>query len=317
MHLVILVPCHDEASTVGAVLDTLPKSLPGISAITRVVVDDGSSDDTASVALNAGADLVISMPRQGGVASAFVVGLERAVALGADIIVNLDGDGQHPGDRVGDLIAPIIRGEAQMMVGIRDRASIQQFHPVKRALERLGSRIARRLSGTDISDGPSGFRAMTREVAMRLHVFNRYSYTLETLIQAGRSGIAIGSIEYHSPIAERPSRVVRSVWGYVARQSLTMVRVSMAYRPFRFFALPGLLALGGSGILGARHLILYAITGQAGRVQSLLLAAVLAGVGVALIVVGLLADLVAVNRRLLEDIDWRLKRLEYDGQEKA
>lgn len=311
-HLAVLIPCHNEAATVGRVIESLPHTVPGVERITRLVIDDGSTDDTSAVALSAGADEVVRIPRQSGVAMAFVVGVEKAVALGADLIVNLDGDGQHPGERMGDLVAPIVAGEMQMMVGVRDSASMSGFHPVKRLLERLGGRIARALSGTGISDGPSGFRAMSRDVAMRLHVFNRYSYTLETLIQAGRLGIAIGSIEYHSPLAERPSRVVRSIWSYVARQALTMMRVSMAYRPFRFFAIPGLVALLVGTGLGVRYLVLYWITGQAGRFQSLLLAAVLLGVGAALIVVGMVADLIAVNRRLLEDIDWRLKRIEYD-----
>lgn len=313
-HLVILIPCHNEAATVGNVIASLPHAIPGVERITRIVVDDGSTDGTISVAQSAGADDVVRIPRQSGVAMAFVVGVEKAVALGADLIVNLDGDGQHPGDRVGDLVAPIVAGEVQMMVGVRDSASMSGFHPIKRVLERMGSRIARALSGTGVSDGPSGFRAMSREVAMRLHVFNRYSYTLETLIQVGRLGIAVGSIEFHSPVAERPSRVVRSIWGYVARQGLTMVRVSMAYRPFRFFAIPGVLSLVAGGCLGVRYLVLYWTTGQAGRLQSLLLAAVMLGIGASLIVVGMLADLMAVNRRLLEDIDWRLKRLEYDRQ---
>jgi glycosyltransferase involved in cell wall biosynthesis len=313
MHLVIQIPCHNEAEALPRVLASLPAAIDGVTRITTMVIDDGSTDGTADVARDVGVDQILSLSRRGGIARAFVAGIERAVSLGADLVVNIDGDGQHPGDRIADLVAPIVSGEAELVIGVRDEASRQAFPPIKRWLERWGSRVARTISGTEVDDAPSGFRALSREAAMRLHVFNRYTYTLETLIQAGQLGLAITTVSFHSRPAERPSRVVSSLTGYVLRQMFTMIRVFMVYRPFKFFAGLGVVSFLGALALAVRYLILYAIDGRAGRLQSLLLAAVLAGIGMALVVVGLLADLMAVNRRLLEDIDWRVKRLEHGG----
>jgi glycosyltransferase involved in cell wall biosynthesis len=313
-HLVIQIPCHNEAESLSRVLAGLPMTIPGVDRISVVVIDDGSRDQTAAVARAAGVTSVVALARRSGIARAFTAGVEHALSLGADVIVNIDGDNQHPGDQIPALVAPILSGDAEMVVGVRDAASLDAFPPVKRWLERWGSRIAMAISNTGVADGPSGFRALSRAAAMRLHVFNRYTYTIETLIQAGQLGLAVTTIPIRSLPADRPSRVVRSIWHYVLRQGLTMIRVLMVYRPLRFFAVPGIGALILACLLAVRYLVLYAIEGRAGRLQSLMLAGVLAGIGVALVVVGLLADLVAVNRRLLEDIDWRLKRLEYDRE---
>jgi glycosyltransferase involved in cell wall biosynthesis len=308
--LVIQIPCHNEQLTLPIVLATLPRTLAGIDAIEWLVVDDGSADGTAEAAIAGGVDHVVRLPRQQGLASAFMAGLERSLKVGADIIVNTDADNQYCSDDIPKLIAPILAGEAEIVIGARPIASTRHFSPVKKLLQALGSWVTRFLSNTDVQDAPSGFRAISREAALRLHVFNGYTYTIETVIQAGRNGMAIRSVPVRTNPPLRPSRLVRGLTSYVARQLLTMVRVFMTYRPFRFFAIPGALLFAAGFGLGLRFLYFYVTIGGAGHVQSVVLAALLMGTGFFLGVMGLIADLVGVNRTLLEQVDWRLKKLE-------
>lgn len=307
--LVIQIPCHNEEETLPQVLDDLPTTVEGVSRIIRLVIDDGSTDRTSAVAHAAGCD-VLRLPVQRGLARAFLAGLDRAVALGADVVVNTDGDHQYRGADIPALVAPVLAGHADLVVGARPVAAIATFSGTKKLLQRLGSAATRMLSGTPVEDAPSGFRAMSRDAAMRLHVFNRYTYTVETLIQAGRKGMRVLSVPIHVNEVTRPSRLVKGSGSYVLRQLNVMVRVFVTYKPFRFFAIPG----GASFVVGAalllRFLYFYVTEGGAGHVQSVVVGSLLAGVGLFLVVVGLLADLMAVNRQLLEDIEYRVRRQE-------
>ena len=308
--LVIQIPCHDERETLPVVLASLPRALPGIEAVEWVVIDDGSGDGTSEAARGAGVDHIVRFPRRRGLASAFMAGLEASLRAGADIIVNTDADNQYCTEDIPALIAPILRGEADIVIGARPIAVTAHFSPAKKALQKLGSWVTRVLSNTDVADAPSGFRAMSRDAALRLHVFNGYTYTIETVIQAGRNGLVVRSVPVRTNPPLRRSRLVRGLTSYVAQQLLTMIRVFMTYRPFRFFAVPGALVFAVGLGLGIRFLYFFLITGGAGHVQSVVLAALLMGTGFFLGVVGLVADLVGVNRVLLEQVDWRLKKVE-------
>ena len=310
--LVIQIPCHNEEEVLPQVLASLPKRVDGIGRIVALVIDDGSSDRTSEIARAHGAE-VLRLPVKRGLARAFLAGLERAVALGADVVVNTDGDNQYRGEDIPRIVEPIVRGEADLVIGTRPVASIQSFSPTKKLLQRLGSAATRLASGTTIEDAPSGFRAMTRDAAMRLHVFNRYTYTVETIIQAGQKGMSVVSVPVGVNPVLRPSRLMRGPASYIARQLNVMVRVFMTYRPFRFFAIPGIVIGGLGAMLLIRFLYFYITVGGRGHVQSVVIGSMLAGVGFALVIVGLLADLISVNRQLLEELDWRLRRLEHDG----
>lgn len=312
--VIIQIPCFNEEETLPVTLSELPRSLPGVDVVEWLVIDDGSRDRTVEVAREHGVDHIVSLPRNQGLARAFVRGLEASVRAGADIVVNTDADNQYFAGDIPRLVKPILSGEAEIVVGERPITEIPHFSPVKKALQRLGSWVVRRVSGTEIADAPSGFRAMSREAAMKLQVFNSYSYVLETVIQAGHKGMAITSVPVRTNPELRPSRLFKSTAGYVARQALTIIRIFMTYRPFAFFAVPGFLVflLGFAG--GLRFFYFYLIGEGAGHVQSVILSALLLGSGFFLGVVGLLADLTAVNRKLLEGLDWRLRRIEEEGE---
>ena len=308
--LVIQIPCYNEEETLPVALAALPRTLPGVEAIEWLVIDDGSSDRTSEVARAHGVDHIIRLPRHLGLASAFMAGLEGSVRAGADIIVNTDADNQYLASDIPKLLAPILNGRAEMVIGSRPIDDIQQFSGAKKTFQHLGSWMTRVVSSTNVSDAPSGFRAISRSAAMRLHVFNGFTYTIETIIQAGQKGMAVVSVPISTNGEIRSSRLIRGLSGYMARQILTMVRVFATYKPFRFFAVPGGLAFAIGVLIGLRFLYYYVTQGGDGHVQSLILAALLLGTGFFLIVVGLVSDLLAVNRTLLEELDWRLKRLE-------
>jgi glycosyltransferase involved in cell wall biosynthesis len=314
--LVIQIPCYNEEDLLPVTLAALPREVPGVDVVEWLIVDDGSVDRTAEVARAHGVDHVVRLPRHQGLSRAFVAGLEASLKAGADIVVNTDADNQYSADDIPKLIEPILAGEAEIVVGERPIGEIRHFSPVKKTLQRLGSWLTRVISGTDVKDAPSGFRALSREAAMRLHVFNEYTYTIETIIQAGQKGMAITSVPVRTNRQLRPSRLVRSLPGYVNRQVLTMIRIFMTYRPFRFFAILGGLSFLAGFAIGVRFLYFYFTAGGRGHIQSLILAALLMGVGVFLGVVGLLADLIGVNRQLLEELDWRLKKVEQSLNER-
>ena len=307
--LVIQIPCHNEEEVLPRVLADLPTSIPGVARIITLVIDDGSTDRTVEIARAHGAE-VVRLPVNRGLARAFLVGLDRAVRLGADVVVNTDGDHQYRGEDIAKLVAPVLDGRADLVVGARPVGAIETFSPVKKLLQRLGSWATRVASGTTVEDAPSGFRAMSREAAMRLHVFNRYTYTVETIIQAGRKGMRVLSVPVGVNAVTRPSRLVKGSGSYVMRQLNVMVRVFMTYKPFRFFAVPGVVLGSLGSVLLARFLWYYVTEGGAGHIQSVIIGALLAGAGLFLVVIGLLADLIAVNRQLLEDVEWRIRRME-------
>ena len=311
--LVIQIPCHNEEEVLPRVLADLPTSIPGVARIITLVIDDGSTDRTVEIARAHGAE-VVRLPVNRGLARAFLTGLDRAVQLGADVVVNTDGDHQYRGEDISKLVASVLDGRADLVVGTRPVAEIASFSPVKKLLQKLGSWATRVASGTTVEDAPSGFRAMNREAAMRLHVFNRYTYTVETIIQAGRKGMRVLSVPVGVNAVTRPSRLVKGSGSYVMRQLNVMVRVFMTYKPFRFFAVPGVVSGALGATLLARFLWFYVTDGGRGHVQSVIIGALLAGAGLFLVVIGLLADLIAVNRQLLEDVEWRVRRMEDRGR---
>lgn len=305
MKLIIQIPAFNEADSLPATLALLPRSVPGVSEVEWLVVDDGSTDGTAELARRAGVDHVVRFRRNRGLSRAFAAGLDRAVAEGADIIVNTDADNQYSADDIPALIAPIVDGSADMVVGTRP---MEEFGPVKRALQRLGSRVVRMISGTEVQDAASGFRAFSRDVARSIKVFNEFSYTVETVIQAGLAGWAVRSVPVRTNPTLRPSRLFRSTGSYIVRQTTTMVRILVAYRPFRFFAIPGVLSFAAGFLLGLRFLWFYVTEGGRGHVQSVVLAALLLALGAGLVLVGFVTDLIAVNRKMLQSLEAQLHR---------
>ena len=308
--LIIQIPCYNEADSLPVTLAALPRAVPGVGRVEWLVIDDGSTDGTSTIARAHGADHVVRLPRHQGLAGAFVAGLEASVREGADIIVNTDADNQYCAGDIPRLIEPILMGAAEIVVGARPIGSTPHFSSLKKRLQQMGSWAVRKVSKTDIPDAPSGFRAMSRDAAMQLHVFNEYSYTLETIIQAGLKGMAIVSVPVSTNDPLRPSRLMTSLPSYLRRQILTILRIFMTYKPFFFFAAPGIVAFLGGLLIGLRFLFFYMAGEGTGHVQSIILSALLMGSGFFLVVVGLLADLASVNRKLLEGLDWRLKRIE-------
>lgn len=314
MKLLIQIPCFNEAETLPITLKDLPREVPGFRSVEWLVINDGSTDDTTDVALKYGVDHIVSFTSNKGLARAFMAGLDTAVRLGADVIVNTDADNQYMAADIPALIAPILAKKADVVIGERPIDKISSFSPIKKILQKVGSSVVRFVSKTDIPDAPSGFRAMTREAAMRFNVFNEYTYTLETIIQGGQKGITITSVPVRVNKALRPSRLVRSIPSYLRKSLITIVRIFVVYKAFRFFISVGLtvLSLGLAG--GIRYLYYYMTGNGAGHVQSLILSSILLGVGFQTILTAFLADLLAVNRRLMEDVQYRVKKLEFPGK---
>jgi len=308
MKLIIQIPCYNEEATLPLVLRDLPRDLPGIDEIETLVIDDGSTDRTVEVAREHGVDHILPMGVNRGLAAAFTAGIRRCVELGADIIVNTDGDNQYSGDSIRDLVAPILDGRADLVVGERPIEAIEHFSWLKKKLQRLGSRVVRQFSGTSVPDTTSGFRAYTAEAAMRLHVFNRYTYTLETIIQAGQRNMKIAHVPIKVNPKTRESRLIRSIPSYIRRSVGAILRAYVIYRPLRTFLYlalpPALLGLA----LFVRFLVYYAMRGYGGHVQSLILGAVLIMVSFLLVVLGVLADLSGANRELIEEGLYLLRR---------
>lgn len=306
--LIIQIPCYNEEQTLAVTLRELPRELPGISKIEWLIIDDGSKDRTVEVAKENGVDHIVRHLRNQGLARGFITGLNACLELGADIIVNTDADNQYFAGDIQKLIQPILDGKAEIVVGIRPIAEIEHFSPVKKLLQKIGSWFVRVVSRTDVMDAPSGFRAISRDAAMKIHVFNEYTYTLETIIQAGQKGMAITSVPIHTNAFLRPSRLIHSIPAYLRKSVLTILRIFMTYQPFSFFLTPGIISFLLGFILGIRFLYFYVVTGTGtGHIQSLILAALLMTMGGFLAVTGLIADLISVNRKLLEDIDYRVK----------
>jgi glycosyltransferase involved in cell wall biosynthesis len=315
--LIIQIPCYNEEVTLGLTLTELPRTLPGVDEVEWLIVNDGSLDRTVEVAKACGVDHIINLEHNQGLAKAFMAGIEACLKAGADIIVNTDADNQYCAADIPKLIEPILEGRAEIVIGARPIEQIQHFSPVKKALQKLGSWVVRLASKTDIPDAPSGFRAISREAALRLNVFNEYTYTLETIIQAGQKGMAITYVPIHTNGYLRPSRLVKSIPAYVQRSLLTIIRIFMTYRPLRFFMILGSVPFSLGFLLCLRWLVLFLeIFGDnpaKPRVPSLILATMLILIGFQLWILGLVADLMAVNRKLLEDIQLRLRREEFNS----
>jgi glycosyltransferase involved in cell wall biosynthesis len=318
MKLIIQIPCFNEANTLPLVLAELPRAIPGIDCIETLVVDDGSHDGTAEVAARLGVTHVIRHPRNLGLAQAFQTGLDAGLRLGADVIVNTDADNQYPGGYIPDLVTPVLAGRADMVIGDRQVRSIPHFSPIKKRMLALGSWMVRNVSGVDAPDPVSGFRAYSREAVLRFTILTRYSYTLETVIQAGKEGLGIESIPVNTNPPTRPSRLQRSMWHFIKAQASTILRLYAFYEPLRTFsyiALPFLLA----GLaLWVRFFINY-FTGESGVgrfIQSLTLGTGLLLVGTLIILFGIQADISGKHRQLTQEMLYRLKKMELQEEER-
>jgi glycosyltransferase involved in cell wall biosynthesis len=308
--LLIQIPCYNEEQVLPATLATLPRSVPGFDKVEWLVVDDGSTDRTVEIARQAGVDHIVSLPVNQGLARAFIAGLEAALKAGADVIVNTDADNQYDAACIPALVEPIVAGRAQIVIGARPIMAVREFSLAKKVLQRLGSAVVKLASNTRIPDAPSGFRAMHADAALRLCVFSDYTYTLETIIQAGRKNIAVTSVPVSVNPSTRPSRLVRSVPSYVRRSLLTIVRIFILYKPLRFFLYLGSFFLLPGLAIGLRFFAHY-LNGQGqGHIQSLILAAVLLVTAVVVYAAGIIADLIAANRVLLEEVRMRLLKAE-------
>lgn len=313
LRLVVQIPCFNEADTLPQTVVDIPRRIPGVDVVELLVIDDGSTDRTAEVARELGVEHVISHPYRRGLAAAFQSGVNAALALGADVIVNTDGDNQYPQADIPRLIAPILSNEADVVIGDRQTATIEHFSPLKRMLQAWGSWVVRQASGTAVPDATSGFRAYSREAALRLNLFTRYTYTLETIIQAGKKGLRVAHVPIRTNPRLRPSRLIRNEWDYVKRSAATIIRIYAVYEPLRTFGLISLPFLVSGAVLIGRFLFLYLsgpLEGVARYIQSLLIGGVALIIGFLIFLFGILADLVGANRQLIEETLYRLKRLE-------
>ena len=310
MKLIIQIPCLNEAATLGTALATLPRTVAGFDKVEWLVVDDGSTDGTAELARQLGVDHVVRHPVNRGLATAFMTGIDAALRHGADVIVNTDADNQYEAADIPLLVQPILEHRADMVIGARPISQTEHFSWIKKQLQHLGSWAVRIASRTDVADAPSGFRAMTRETAMRLNVFNAYTYTLETIIQAGLSNLKVISVPTPTNPDLGPSRLVKAIPNYVKRSLVTILRVFVIYRPLTLFMWSGsLLGLIGLAI-STRYLALLSVGEGSGHVQSLILAALCLMLAAMSFMIGLIADLIATNRKLMERIDTRLRRMD-------
>jgi glycosyltransferase involved in cell wall biosynthesis len=315
MKLLIQIPCYNEETTLAVTLKALPRHVEGFDRVEWLIINDGSTDRTAEVARANGVDHIVSFAKNQGLARVFMAGLDACVKLGADVIVNTDADNQYNAGDIPLLVKPILDKKADLVIGARPISEIKHFPLVKKQLQKLGSWVVRRASRTDIPDAPSGFRAMSREAAMRLNVFNDYTYTLETIIQAGQKNMAVMSVPVRVNEDLRPSRLVKSLPSYLRKSIITIVRIFVVYKPFRFFTAIGAILFSAGFAIGLRFLYYYLRDGGAGHVQSLIFASILLGIGFQTMLVAFLADLLAVNRRLMEDVQFRLRKSESRGKD--
>lgn len=313
MKLIIQVPCYNEAETLEIALNDLPKHIDGVDTIEYLIINDGSKDNTVEVARRWGVHYIVNFKRNKGLAKGFMAGLDACLRNGADIIVNTDADNQYCGDDIEKLVRPILDGKTDIVIGERPIDETEHFSPLKKKLQHFGSWVVRKASKTEIPDAPSGFRAYSREAAMRLNVVNEYTYTLETIVQAGRDKIAMQSVPIRTNPELRSSRLFNSMFGYVKKSMLTIIRAFMMYKPLRFFTILGSIPFILGILLGVRFLVFFFQGLGDGHVQSLVLASLLIMIGVQTIVVGLQADVIAANRKILEDIQYHVREMAYDS----
>ena len=316
MKLIIQIPCYNEEATLPVTIADLPKKIDGIDAIEYLIINDGSTDRTVEVAKEVGVHHVVNFRNNKGLAAGFMAGIDACLRLGADIIVNTDADNQYYGADIEKLVRPILDEKADMVIGTRPIDDIKHFSWVKKRLQHLGSWTVKVASRTDKIDAPSGFRALSREAALKLNVVSEYTYTLETVIQAGRKNMAIATVPVRTNPELRESRLFKSISAYIKRSIATIIRVFMMYKPLKFFFVIGTIISTVGVILGLRY-IYYLIVGEsAGHIQSLILAAILILMGFQTFVVGLLSDVIAANRKIMEDVQYRVRRIEYGDSEK-
>lgn len=315
MKLIIQVPCYNEEETLGITYNDLPKHIDGVDEIEYLIINDGSKDRTVEVAKELGFHHVVNFKRNKGLAKGFMAGLDACLHLGADIIVNTDADNQYCGADIEKLVRPILENKADIVIGERPIDETEHFSWKKKKFQHLGSWVVRVASGTDIPDAPSGFRAYSREAALRLNVVNEYTYTLETIIQAGHDKLAMTSVPIRTNGETRPSRLFSSMWRYMKRSSTVIIRSFLMYKPLRFFSMLGGIMLFLGVVLGARFLYFFLTGSGGGHTQSLILAAVLMLAGFQSIVVGLLGDVIAANRKILQDVQYRVRKLECSQDE--
>lgn len=315
MKLIIQIPCFNEAETLEVTLNDLPKHIDGIDEIEYLIIDDGSYDNTAEVAKKWGVHYVVRFRRNKGLAKGFMAGLDACLKNGADIIVNTDADNQYCGADIETLVRPILDKKAHIVIGERPIDDTEHFTPLKKKLQHFGSWVVRKASKTTIPDAPSGFRAYSREAAMRINVINDYTYTLETIVQSGREKMAVMSVPIRTNPELRESRLFHSMWGYIKKSMLTIVRTYLMYRPLYFFFMLGsILALVGVGFF-VRYFVFFCSGEGGGHLQSLILASTLLIVGFQTIVVGLLGDVISANRKILQDVQYHVRKMDYSRQE--
>ena len=313
MKLIIQIPCFNEEKTLKNTLDDLPKSIEGIDEIEYLIINDGSSDKTTRVAKEWGVDYIVNFTQNKGLAKGFMSGIDVALENGADIIVNTDADNQYCGKDIAKLIKPIIEQESDIVIGERPISDISDFSPLKKKLQRIGSWAVRQASKTDIPDAPSGFRAFSREAALRLNVVNDYTYTLETIVQAGREKIPIVSVPISTNPAVRPSRLAKTMLGYVRTSMLTILRAYLVYKPLKAFLFLSLFPAIPGIIIWIRFLYFFVTLGGAGHIQSLILACTLIIIGFVCVMIGILGDTIGANRKILQDIQYHSRKQYYDG----
>jgi glycosyltransferase involved in cell wall biosynthesis len=307
--LIIQIPCYNEAETLSIALTALPRHLEGFSKVEWLIIDDGSTDATCEVAQACGVDHIIKHTGNKGLAKAFITGIEACILLGADVIVNTDADNQYNADDIPALVAPVLSNQAEIVIGARPIQAIEHFSLAKKILQKIGSYVVRSASKTTIPDAPSGFRAISRNAAQKLMVFSEYTYTLETIIQAGQKNISITSVPVRVNDDLRPSRLVKSIPSYIQRSIFTIIRIYVIYRPFRFFMSIGSLIMLTGLIIAGRFLFLFLNGDGDGHIQSLILSAVLMMMGFQTILVAFLADLLSANRKLIEDVREKVAKL--------
>ncbi|MBO5621206.1 MAG: glycosyltransferase family 2 protein [Butyrivibrio sp.] len=313
MKLIIQIPCFNEEDTLRETLDDLPKKIEGIDAIEYLVINDGSSDNTAKVARDWGVNYIVNFTQNKGLAKGFMTGIDIALENGADIIVNTDADNQYCGKDIEKLVRPILEQRADIVIGERPIDNTEDFTWLKKKLQRLGSWAVRQASHTDIPDAPSGFRAFSREAALRLNVVNDYTYTLETIVQAGREKIPIISVPIETNSALRPSRLARTMFGYVRTSMLTILRAYLVYKPLKAFLFISIFPTIPAIVVWIRFLYFFVTAGGAGHIQSLIAACTLLIIGFVCIMIGILGDTICANRKILQDVQYHARKQYYDG----
>ncbi len=313
MKLIIQIPCYNEEETLPYTIRDIPRAIPGIDQIEILVINDGSTDRTVEVARTLGVHHVVSFTNNKGLAEAFMAGLNEALVLGADVIVNTDGDNQYRGADIPKLIVPILEGKADIVIGDRQVDNIKHFSGMKKLLQKLGSWVVQQVSNTTVPDTTSGFRAFNREAALRMNVMSRFTYTLETIIQAGKKNLAVSHVPVKTNEKLRDSRLFTSIPSYIKRSINTIFRIYTMYEPLKMFFSIGGIVFSAGLLISIRFLYFYLAGNGSGHIQSLLLSAILVIVGFQIFIIGLLADLIAFNRKLIEDSVYRIKKIELNS----